>query len=777
MPSLRRGHSFVERSRDELPGDQRSPSRNPYPIVEGCIPLAPQAKEILMLSRFKILVLLLVLAPTAFAQQTGDRPVIGLALEGGGALGLAHVGVLKWMEEHRIPIDRIDGTSMGALIGALYASGKSPEDLTRLALGDSISSVFTLQTPYSTASFRRRQDRRDVPPVVTVGLRNRFGLRNALLEGDGLNQFLNKQLFNYNSDGLDFDALPIPFRCVATDLTTLEPHVFRSGSLSMAVRASVSIPGVFPPVKAPNGDYLVDGGIVDNLPTGILRTQLHADVVIAVHLEVGKMRTSDIGSIVNVLNRAFSAGVAFNESQSKKLADVVLNVPTDSFSATDYGKGQELIEAGYKAAEAHRDELLRYALPESEWQSYLAAREARQLPAPGVLHSVRVEGGDPGAERKVKSSFQPIIGKQLTPAVVQQSLIDVQADGEYNANYERIALAPETAKESSLLVRLTKRQGGPPFLSIAPSASASTSNITRGEINLRFVNQGLGGYGSELRATARVGYLTDLDAEYYRLLAPAGYFVEPWGRILRQPVYIWSNQQRIAERFQQNLVAGLRAGRTIGNSLQVAAEWGAINTRWRLETGTGGGPDLQGSAQRGLLRIALDKASSDSVSPDGLRLSVAAGALYHAVSSDNAPLLEASLSRTHHIGSKNILGLGAEVNSYLRARVAEPFRFTLGGPLRLSASSFDEFRGTDIALARAGFMHRLAALPTGLGQGLYAVVGYEAGEVWSPEERTFLRQDGVAGFVAATPVGTVTVGASVGDAGRHKVFVTIGRWF
>ncbi|HWA96185.1 MAG TPA: patatin-like phospholipase family protein [Terracidiphilus sp.] len=730
-----------------------------------------------MLTRLKTLALLLVFTCTAMAQRPTERPVIGLALEGGGALGLAHIGVLKWMEEHHIPIDRIDGTSMGALIGALYASGKSPEDLSRFALGGSISSVFTLQTPYSNASFRRRQDRRDFPAIVTVGLKNRFGLRNALLDGNGLNEFLNKQLFNYNNSSVDFDALPIPFRCVATDLTTFEPHVFRSGSLSNAVRASVSIPGVFPPVQAPNGDYLVDGGIVDNLPTGILRSQLHAGIVIAVHLEVGKMQPSDIGSILNVLNRAFSAGVAFNEAQSKKLADIVLNVPTGSFSSTDYEKGKELIEVGYKAAEAHREELLRYALSESEWQSYLAARSARQRPAPGLLKSVHIAGGDPGADHEVEHDFQPHIGKKLSPSIAQKSLVDVQADGEYNANYESIALASESAKETGLLVHLTKQQGGPPFLSIAPSASASTSNITRGEINLRFVYQGLGGFGSELRSTARVGYLTDLNAEYYRLLTPSGYFVEPWGRVLRQPVYIWSNQQRTAERFQQNIVAGLSAGRTFGNSLQVAAEWGVINTRWRLETGSGGGPDLQGSAQRGLLRITLDKASSGSVSPDGLRLSFAAGSLYHAVAIDNAPLIAASFSRTHHIGTKNILGIGADVNSYLRTRVSEPFRFTLGGPLRLSASSFDEYRGTDTVLARAGFMHRLAALPTGLGQGLYAVLGYEAGEVWSPEQHTFLRQDGVAGFVAATPVGTITVGGSVGDAGRRKIFVTIGRWF
>ena len=173
----------------------------------------------------------------------------------------------------------------------------------------------------------------------------------------------------------------------------------------------------------------------------------------------------------------------------------------------------------------------------------------------------------------------------------------------------------------------------------------------------------------------------------------------------------------------------------------------------------------------------MDKATTDALSPTGTRIALSAGALYHAVASDNAPLVKMSISHTDSLPGNNILGIGADINSYLRANVAQPYRFTLGGPLHLSASSFEEYRGTDTVLARAGMMHRLAALPIGMGQGLYAVVGYEAGEVWSPEERTFVRQDGTAGFVAATPLGVITLGVSIGDAGRRKAFFTIGRWF
>ncbi len=707
------------------------------------------------------------------------RPSVGLALEGGGALGLAHVGVLQWLEEHHIPVDRVAGTSMGALVGALYASGRSPEQMRAIAISPSISSVFTVQTPYADASFRRRQDRREVPQFLTLGLRNRYALRNALLTDRGVNEFLSRELFEDNSEQLDYNRLPIPFRCVATDLATLHAITFSHGPLPAAVRASISIPGVFSPVQGPDGHMLVDGGIVDNLPTGVLRRDLHADVVIAIHLEDSLLSPSDTVSIVGVLNRAFAAGIVHNVEESEKLANVVVNVPVSGFSGSDYSKAAELIAVGYKAAEQSRAALLPYALSDSGWQAYLAARNSRRVPPPGSLRQVRVQGGEPGAVQQVERDLKSAEGKPLSQQSVLAGLKGVQADGEYEATYETYAVTGNAAGggDGGILVHLRRDPNGPPFLLVAPQFAAATSNVSRGNLVLRLVHQNLGGFGSELRAGAVVGYNTDLSAEYYRLLTPAGYFVEPQARVLREPVYMWANQKRIAERFQQNLEAGLVAGRTFSNRFQVAAQWRAIDTRWSLRTGTDGGPYLTGTAQTGELRFALDNASSATVFTRGFRLAASAGALYHAVGSDNAPLVRLAFTGMRPWKGENILGVSGEVQSYLRARVAQPYRFTLGGPLRLSASSFDEYRGTDTMLAHTGYMHRIAPMPTGMGQSLYAVLGYEAGEIWSPESRATLRQDGVTGLVANTPIGVITFGVSVGDAGRRKVFFTIGRWF
>lgn len=726
--------------------------------------------------------------PLQPASEPAPRPVVGLALEGGGAMGLAHIGVLQWMEEHHIPIDRLAGTSMGALVGSLYSSGVTPAQLRAIGTSNAFASVFTIEFPYSDLSYRRRQDRHELPQSVTVGLGHGVQFRNALLVERGVNEFLITNLSSYNNQNLDFDRMPIPFRCVATDLTSLQPVTFRSGPLPQAVRASISIPGVFPPVLGSDGHYLVDGGILDNLPADVVRHDLHADIVIAVHLESGPITAADTSSIVGVLNRAFSAGIEQNVARTRKEADLVVTVPLHEFTTTDYTKGGQIIRAGYEAAEQNRNALLKYALGDHDWNAYLAARQSRIPAPPGALRQVKIEGGSQSAADSVLADMKPLEGKAITAASTFGALKPIQSNGGYDATYEIFNSAsaagstalrtPGTSPDGAgVLVRLTKDPTGPPFLLLSPVMTSTTSNTNRMGLNMRFVDQNLGGFGSELRGNAEVGFRTNLSLEYYYRLTPGGYFIEPRAGIVREPVYIWANQKPIAERFQQNLSAGLEVGRTFGSTMQVSAEWSGLDTRWALRTGSGGGPYLTGTAQTALLHFNIDRESSGVVSPSGFRMAVSAGAFYQAAGSRNAPLAQASFERSYTFRKDNILGFGGEAQSYFRRNIAQPFRFTLGGPMRLSASSIDEYRGTDVYLTHAGFMHRIAALPTGLGQGLYGLLGYEAGEVWSPEQRVFLRQNGTIGLVGNTPVGIVTFGVSVGDAGHRKVFFTIGRWF
>jgi NTE family protein len=194
-------------------------------------------------------------------------------------------------------------------------------------------------------------------------------------------------------------------------------------------------------------------------------------------------------------------------------------------------------------------------------------------------------------------------------------------------------------------------------------------------------------------------------------------------------------------------------------------------------TGSDGTLDISGTAQTAIAHVVYDRTESGTVSPHGSRLEVSAGSLFNTADSRNAPLLHLNAIEAFQVTGKGILGLSAEGNTYFGRNVAEPLRFTLGGPFRLSASSIDEYRGTDDFLVRAAYLHRVATLPSGLGQGLYMSFGYEAGEIWAPERSASLRQDGVLTVIAATPLGAITVGEAVGDAGRRKVFFSFGRLF
>ncbi len=712
------------------------------------------------------------------------RPSIGLVLDGGGALGLAHIGVLKWFEENRIPVDRITGTSMGSLIGALYATGRSAEEIEEVATGAELPNIFHLSVDYDQLSYRRREDRREMPGAFQVGLKGGISLRNALLTDRGLNDFLHDELQNYDGDGLRFDELPIPFRCVSTDLNTLHRVVFYGGSMPLAVRASIAIPGIFAPVKY-QGHYLVDGAIMENLPTEVVKQDLRADVVIAVLLPSTEFADSDVASVVGVFARAFSAGTARNERESVKLANVLLTPDTGKFGVGEYSKAKELINIGYAAAQAQRESLLRYQLSPDAWREYLAGKRERRHARPGLLKTVRIQGGSAGAQQSVSNSLKPLEGKPIEAKPLIQALNRVQNNQTYEAEF--VTLAPRrpgamnettgSGPDNGVLVDLEPTRNGPPFLLIGSDITAMTDNVTRGTFDLRLIDNDFGGYRSELRSDLRIGFLTQASTEYYRRLREGGLFVQPHVGLLRQPVYIFLNQHRIAERLQQNAGGGVDFGRTYHSRAQLAAEWRYETVRWHTASGNDLRPNLSGTAQSSVLHYTYNSLNTGQVSTRGVLFDVAGGALYHAVASQNAPVAHLSIMHSTEFADRNIVGLAISADTYFRRNVADPLRFTLGGPMRLSASSIDEYRGSDDMLMRAFYLRRIASLPTQLGDGLYITGAYEAGEVWSPERPAFLRQDGVLGVLATTPLGSLTLGGAVGDAGRRKIFFTFGRLF
>src|SRR5690349_1082223 len=342
--------------------------------------------------------------PAIAARQTRQhRPKIGVALEGGGAMGLAHIGVLKWFEEHHIPVDYVAGTSMGGLVGGFYATGMTPEEMQKLIEGLDWRKILGDRTPYEDLSYRRKEDQRAYPNSLIFGLKHGLSAPEGLIAGHQIGLVIDRVTLPYY-DVSSFNDLPVPFRCVASDLVNGQSHVFQDGPLPVALRSTMSIPGAFSPVREGNAVY-VDGGLLNNLPTDVVK-QMGAEIVIAVHLEPALVESKDVRSVFSVLNHSVSAMIKENELHSLESADSIITVPLGEFTTVDYAKSGPIMQRGYEAAKAKAPMLQAFALNDADWVAYKQARKARErteLPAPQF---VKIEGVSNRSEEYASHYFR-----------------------------------------------------------------------------------------------------------------------------------------------------------------------------------------------------------------------------------------------------------------------------------------------------------------------------------------------------------------------------------
>ncbi len=727
----------------------------------------------------------LALAPTDPSVPPTDlpkkRPVIGLALGGGAAIALSEVGTLQWLNEHRIPVDVIAGTSMGSILAALYSTGKTPEQMKGILTGDSVARVFRIGAAYSNLSFRRREEDREVPNAINIGLKHGVSLRNSLLTDTGLNDLLDKEFLNYN-DQTDFNNLPIPFRCQATDLTAAKTVTFARGSLPDAVRASASIPGVFRPFQMGSHEY-VDGAILQNLPTPDVKA-MKADVIIAVSLPLEPVGQGQLDSILGVLQRAFAVGIEANEREDRKLANIVIMPEVKGFTANDYLAMDKLSAAGYAAAEAHKAELLQYALSEDDYKTYLAARRSRERAPAGSVLRVKVTAPAPGVKEYTERKFAPIVGQPVDTDKIDDLLSDVRADGRYNADYT-VGYDNTQSNRPIVLVAVTDKNTGPPFLDVGLNVAAQTGGITRSTLSTILLYQDLGGFGSGFRANIDVGYLTRVQGEYFYKLNPfTHFFVAPRANLTREPFYIYNGNYRVSERQSQFGGFGADVGWGDGRMTELRAGWNFQNVQWYPTTGQDTLPNYYGNSQTARVRFIYDNQDRALVPRYGIRSDTSLGYLYATPGSPSAPQLLSQLEFAHELNfvhrktfKSDLFLLNAEGGTMFNRDVAQPFRFTLGGPLRLSALSIDQLRGTDYFLVTPGYLHRLIALPAPISGAVYVGVGYEAGQMRSPDSATVTQQDVYFGLIAETPLGVITAGPALGTNGQRKFIFTLGRFF
>ena len=710
----------------------------------------------------------------ASAQVPSVRPKIGVALEGGGALGLAHIGVLKWFEEHHIPVDYIAGTSMGGLVGGLYATGKSPEELERIVAAQSWDVIIGGQTPYQDLSYRRKEDARDYPTFIQFGLKKGLSLPAGLNAGHQINLLIDRETLPY-AELKSFDDLPIPYRCVATDLVSGKEVVFSDGSLPQAMRASMSIPGVFKPVR--KGDQvLVDGGLIGNLPTDVVR-KMGADIVIAVHLEIAPVKADEIQSFFSVLGRSVDVIVRENELRGLSGADLVVNVDLHDFTSLNYEKSKTIIEKGLEASEQKRSVLQPFALKDADWQAYLAARDSRKKGGVFLPQFVRVEGTNAGAARHLEAFLQPVVGKPVDVKSLDQLLTRLTGIGKFDsAGYTQIT---ENGRPG-LLVTVQEKSYAPPILQVASEVDGSEPLDVTFTLATRLTLMDVAGYRSELRNDVLFGNTYGLASELYKpLTATSKWFIAPHASIS-------STQFKIFQRADPVVIYRLGAanvGADIGygfdrfSEVRVGYEVGDLDARVRL--GFAVFPNVAGRTGNFKFHFFTDH-GDDPIIP---RRGYTAETTFRWFDTspgapDGFPTMEARLQYFKPITRPASLFFAAEGGTTFGTRDTGPVpQFFLGGPLRLSAYGTNELSGNQYYLFRAGYLHDLFTLPPFLGKKIYAIGSYEAGKMYGFPLQTAFPNDVAAGVLAETAFGPLVIGGSFGDSGHRKWYFQLGRVF
>jgi NTE family protein len=700
---------------------------------------------------------------------------IGLVLEGGAALGLAHIGVIQWLEEHRIPINYVAGTSMGGLVGGIYATGNSPAEIRTLVDGIDWDLVLRGEVPYGDLTFRRKEDAEDFPNGLVFGIRD-GGIRfpEGFNSGHQVGLILDHVALPYTTTK-SFDDLPIPFACVGTDLVNNKAHVFRDGDLSTALRATMSLPGVFTPVRE-NKTVYVDGGLLDNMPVDIAK-QMGADLTIAVYLQNKQLKAEEPLSSVGVLGQSISVVIEANVLRSMQQADILISVPLENYTGTDYKKSAEIIKLGYEAAASKASILSRLSVDEATWQAYLAQRSSRRKTV-GEPQFVEVTGARPKLNAEIQRELADHVGKPLDTAKFDKELTSLLGNGRFSSlNYESI----EKDGRQGLHIIAQEKEFAPPEVRPLIVIDGGQWNAIQFKLGARITFFDVGSFGAEWRNDIVVGSEHELRSEYYRPFGKSlRWFVAPRGFVDNNQQNFFRDGNLIAEYRNRQMGGAVDFGYEASRDVELRIGYLAANQKiyptvgaLALAFGT-----LQGRVGATSLRFQLDKRNDPIIPTNG------ADALFRTSWYDANPgassgfaLSELRATKFIPVKSSAIFLTGAGGTTYTYHQTGFP-PFDLGGGPDFVAYGKNEFLTNQYFLFKAGYIYPLWELPPLVGKRIYAVAAAEGGKLYDlPPSESSVPGDFSVSLIMNTLFGPVQIGGAGGATGHYKFFWQVGRVF
>jgi NTE family protein len=697
--------------------------------------------------------------------QRSKRPVIGVALSGGGALGLAHIGVIQYFEEHHIPIDRIAGTSMGGLVGGFYAAGKDSKELKEIVEQADWDTLLSPNPQFREQPVVEKQEWNRSSGTFALRFGKRFSLPSGLNPGEALALLLSRNTAGY-PELSSFDALPTPFRCVATDLVSGDAFVPSSGSLQKAMRATMSLPAVFTPVRW--GDrLLVDGGLVEVIPVEVVR-DMGAEITIAVRLESPKAKAEQFNSLLSILRQSISVAIIQNERRSLSQADLVIPVNTQKYSGTDYTKAADLIRAGYEAAKAKAKELSRFEVSPEEWEAYTRSREERTIHAPNEGRVVEVSALKPSFQENAQAELQRKLGDGPVPESHLEDVLSgmVIATSVPGASY---GWKPAREGKEGYHVDFMDRPGPNNFVRPSFHFSLSSGEPSQAALNLALSTVPGNTYKSRVLGTASIGYDPGFRTEFYHPFDGTAYFIAPGALVQSFNVNEYAGPTRtkfVRDRFAATFYGGIGTWRFAQLRLGVEAGYDSYS---QPITVNGVTAVSHGFANPEAVWI-YNTQDAGGLPTSGTRID---GSLGYSFRNTPFPYLRSNFSTFHPLSNRfSVFGLGSADTSFGK-NLNFYDQYTVGGQMLLSAYRYQEFHANTAVVGGGGLIiHAPSVRSFSLYPGL--AIWYEVGrlDLGAPGWQT--HQSTSSGIFFPTPLGAAILGVSFNESGKARFRLSLG---
>ncbi|MEE4383838.1 MAG: patatin-like phospholipase family protein [Pseudomonadales bacterium] len=723
--------------------------------------------------------LLCFLASSATAEDVcrpkdADRAAIGLVLGGGGARGSAHVGVIRGLEELRIPIDCIVGTSMGSLVGAMYATGMDAADLDAVIGGVDWERIFADSTPRQDQPFRRKRD----DEFALFGPKLGIGEGSSVLSTGALSgqriSFLFESLVSERTAESRFSDLPIPFQAVAADIVTGERVLMDDGNLASAMRASMSVPGAFDPVER-DGRLLVDGGIVDNLPIQVAR-DMGADLVIAVDVGGAGASQEDIRNVLAVVGQLFNLMVSSNVQASRATLredDVWINPPLPrDFGPARFDRASEGVAIGYEAARAMSEELRRLSLSAAAYDRYLASRPAIER-GPPVVDFVRLENDSRFSDELLLRRLDLEKGKALDVDRLERSIESIYGLGFLELVTYQVV---EENDRRGVVLHVDGDARGTTLLEWG--LDLFSDSIDEG-YNLRagLLKTDVDDLGSELRLVGQLGRDPGVLLDLWKYLdADSRWFVLPQLFAGSRNTTVFEEGDARATLDVDTWGGSFSIGRELSRFAVIDAGVRVYSGQVQTRVGPAGASTEEYDARELNAGWTFDRLDDRYIPGSGTAVGfdyVYSGAALDA--RDDYRIARLRGLTAHTVGRHTFWGL---FNADSTVSGTAPFYAAPrgGGLFRLSGAFENEFAGQHFGSVAGSYQYRLG------GSGLLAArlgVSVEYGAV--VEDRNDLLEEGdLHGslFLAyRSPLGPAYIGGGVGEGGQSRFFVRFGNVF